>query len=327
MKFTEGVWYGKEDVDITSAVEVAKLSIDSLERPYYPSLSKALPALPASAASDSPLETSSLRALFHTRQVKSRGDTLNKPTLTTSISSPAPGIIKVETSHFTSQRAQKEPRVQLFPGRDGAKNDRPSKVVFNHQDGVDDNTQPESISLYSGNDESHVTLNLSPGDFGIQFYGKDQGSSSSSSSKPPRPLTSLRPGSLSWILNKSASPQSAVRENAVTTISDPYYRSAPSRRQSYMSAALTLSVGENVYGLGERFGPFIKNGQVVEVSQEDGGTSSSAGECRICSLGTLTETHLVNPLEILLASLQEHPILHDQPRLRCLLRSYRPRLS
>lgn len=325
MKFTEGVWYGKEDVDITSAVEVAKLSIDPLERPYNPSLSQALPALPASASSDSSLETSTLRALFHTRQVKSRGDTLNKPTLTTTISSPAPGIIKVETSHFTSRRAQKEPRVRLFPGRDGAEDDRPSKVVFKYQDADGDNAQPETISLYSENDESHVTLNLSPGDFGIQFYGKEQGSSSSS--KPPRPLTSLRPSSLSWIVHKSASPQMAVRENAVTTISDPYYRSAPSRRQSYMSAALTLAVGENVYGLGERFGPFIKNGQVVEVSQEDGGTSSSAGECRICSLRTLTETHLVNPLEILLASLQEHPILHDQPRLRCLLRSYRPRLS
>jgi alpha-D-xyloside xylohydrolase len=326
MKFTEGVWYGKEDVDITSAVEVAKLSIDPLERPYYPSLSKALPALSESASSNSSLETSTLRALFHTRQVKSRGDTLNKPTLTTTISSPAPGIIKVETSHFTSQRAQKEPRVRLFPGGGEAKDDRPSKVVFNHQEGDEISTQPESISLYSGNNESHVTLDLSPGDFGIQFYGKDQGSCSLSS-KPPRPLTSLRPASLSWILHKSASPQSAVRENAVTTISDPYYRSAPSRRQSYMSASLTLAVGENVYGLGERFGPFIKNGQVIEVSQEDGGTSSSAGESRPSSLFASHQKADTSSFGRLLTSLQEHPILHDQPRLRCLLRSHRPRLS
>ena len=37
---------------------------------------------------------------------------------------------------------------------------------------------------------------------------------------------------------------------------------------------LTLGVGECVYGLGERFTPFVKNGQVVDMWNEDGGTSS-----------------------------------------------------
>jgi alpha-D-xyloside xylohydrolase len=37
---------------------------------------------------------------------------------------------------------------------------------------------------------------------------------------------------------------------------------------------LDLSVGENVYGLGERFGAFVKNGQVVEIWNRDGGTST-----------------------------------------------------
>jgi alpha-D-xyloside xylohydrolase len=37
---------------------------------------------------------------------------------------------------------------------------------------------------------------------------------------------------------------------------------------------LDLSVGENVYGLGERFGPFVKNGQAVEMWNRDGGTST-----------------------------------------------------
>ena len=43
---------------------------------------------------------------------------------------------------------------------------------------------------------------------------------------------------------------------------------------SYMSQHLSLSVGESVYGLGERFTPFVKNGQVVDIWNEDGGTSS-----------------------------------------------------
>lgn len=43
---------------------------------------------------------------------------------------------------------------------------------------------------------------------------------------------------------------------------------------AYMSQHLTLSVGELVYGLGERFTSFVKNGQVVDIWNEDGGTSS-----------------------------------------------------
>ncbi|MFF3320570.1 alpha-xylosidase [Streptomyces sp. NPDC003035] len=42
----------------------------------------------------------------------------------------------------------------------------------------------------------------------------------------------------------------------------------------HMMAQLALGVGENVYGLGERFTPFVKNGQVVDMWQADGGTSS-----------------------------------------------------
>ncbi|CUM57473.1 unnamed protein product [Debaryomyces fabryi] len=46
------------------------------------------------------------------------------------------------------------------------------------------------------------------------------------------------------------------------------------RASPYMTAQLHLSVGEKVFGLGERFGPFVKNGQRVEIWNEDGGTSS-----------------------------------------------------
>ena len=42
----------------------------------------------------------------------------------------------------------------------------------------------------------------------------------------------------------------------------------------YMLDQLGLGVGECIYGLGERFGPFVKNGQTVDIWNEDGGTSS-----------------------------------------------------
>lgn len=42
----------------------------------------------------------------------------------------------------------------------------------------------------------------------------------------------------------------------------------------FMREQLGLSVGELVYGLGERFTPFVKNGQVVDIWNKDGGTST-----------------------------------------------------
>jgi len=43
---------------------------------------------------------------------------------------------------------------------------------------------------------------------------------------------------------------------------------------TYVHEQLSLGVAEYIYGLGERFTPFIKNGQVVDMWNEDGGTSS-----------------------------------------------------
>ncbi len=43
---------------------------------------------------------------------------------------------------------------------------------------------------------------------------------------------------------------------------------------AYMRQQLGLSVNEQIYGLGERFGAFVKNGQSVSVWNQDGGTST-----------------------------------------------------
>lgn len=45
-------------------------------------------------------------------------------------------------------------------------------------------------------------------------------------------------------------------------------------KKNYMAEQLLLDVGEYVYGLGERYTPFVKNGQIVEIWNEDGGTAS-----------------------------------------------------
>lgn len=52
----------------------------------------------------------------------------------------------------------------------------------------------------------------------------------------------------------------------------PAYDRGP--EDAYMREQLSLSVGELLYGLGERFGAFAKNGQSVDIWNEDGGTST-----------------------------------------------------
>jgi alpha-D-xyloside xylohydrolase len=42
----------------------------------------------------------------------------------------------------------------------------------------------------------------------------------------------------------------------------------------YINIQLNLAVGELIYGLGEHFTPFVKNGQSIDIWNEDGGTAS-----------------------------------------------------
>ncbi|MET8232173.1 alpha-xylosidase [Micromonospora sp. NPDC005298] len=59
----------------------------------------------------------------------------------------------------------------------------------------------------------------------------------------------------------------ASTERSVGVVTD-----AEGRR--HVHERLALGVGETVYGLGERFGPFVKNGQTVDIWNADGGTAS-----------------------------------------------------
>ncbi len=47
-----------------------------------------------------------------------------------------------------------------------------------------------------------------------------------------------------------------------------------STKKHYMREQLSIGIDELVYGLGERFTSFIKNGQTVDITQKDGGTGS-----------------------------------------------------
>ncbi|MDR1868113.1 MAG: alpha-xylosidase [Treponema sp.] len=70
---------------------------------------------------------------------------------------------------------------------------------------------------------------------------------------------------VSWQARNSELTKSETRSTGYMVVRD----SGP-----FIKEELSLGVGDCVYGLGERFGPFVKNGQTVDIWQADGGTAS-----------------------------------------------------
>lgn len=95
-----------------------------------------------------------------------------------------------------------------------------------------------------------VTVSNTPHDFDIRFQSTETG----------KEVTSLLNRSVG--LAYSPAPSTPMQTANMRDISH------------YIFTQSSLGVGENVYGLGERFGPFNKLGQSVSIWNADGGTSS-----------------------------------------------------
>lgn len=60
----------------------------------------------------------------------------------------------------------------------------------------------------------------------------------------------------------------------LTGLRDRHLGYADTPQGRFMRAKLDVGVGEKLYGLGERFTPFVRNGQSIDIWNEDGGTAS-----------------------------------------------------
>jgi alpha-D-xyloside xylohydrolase len=150
------------------------------------------------------------------RPIKHRGDTLQGPLLTITVSSPMADVIRVRIEHFVGAAAR-GPEIPL------AVTKAPKVEIAD---------TPEAATLTSGG----ITARVKKPGWELTFEGGG------------RVLT--RSG---W---RSAGYVQTEREG------------------THVHEQLTLGVGECVYGLGERFTAFVKNGQVVECTNKDGGTAS-----------------------------------------------------
>ena len=83
----------------------------------------------------------------------------------------------------------------------------------------------------------------------------------------------IRSGESSLIINKKDYGYELKRGNRTVTASkNGALAYIDGNHGSFMREQLNLRVGEHVYGLGERFGNFIRNGQSIDIINKDGGT-------------------------------------------------------
>jgi alpha-D-xyloside xylohydrolase len=226
MKFTHGIWEDRRDTTIYNATEVASVS--------------------------SPNETT-LRALCATRHVAHRGDTLNRATITLSVSAVAPDMIACTATHFKGSQKATEPRFELFPEGVPKAEAAAGPVVVQDAEGGLSTVASGSLS---------AVLNKNPSSFQLGFKSADTG----------RQVASVGFQGLQYVVGPPSQTLPTPLE-ASTKIADPYYRSGPATSaRPYMVVSFDLQVGELIYGLGERFGPLTKNGQEIDLWNEDGGT-------------------------------------------------------
>ncbi len=124
----------------------------------------------------------------------------------------------------------------------GAVNHGPEFLVADYQPEVEIQTEGAEYTYRSGDTSLHIGKGNY--NFYMKFYHGD------------RLLTSS--------MNKALGHVTATAGEKFLFASDT----------TYMKEELTLDVGELVYGLGERFTAFVKNGQTVDIWNDDGGTGS-----------------------------------------------------
>ena len=200
--------------------------------------------------------TESLNVLAPTSVVRGRYDTLNLPTFNVDITTPAEGVIRVRAERW--QDATEYPGFPLNADEPGNR-DYVTVQANGNGDG-EVGVNGADVTLTTGGLTAKVVKGAP---WNLTFIGEDGKVLTESAGK------SLGRFKLGAESNVTAQP---VSEFGVTMDG-----SARDESDVFIAIQLHLSVGEDVYGLGERFGAYVKNGQSVDIWNEDGGTASEQG--------------------------------------------------
>jgi len=196
----------------------------------------------AQEAYDIDAEGDTLRIYAPTKVIERRGDVLNRPMLSVALSSPLDGVIRVRVEHHSGGRPSKG--FDLVGATEGV-----GVAATEEADG-----ELSAGTLTSGG----LTARITPGaPWNLTFESEG------------RVLTSSGHKSVGYMTLADGAP---VATEPVGEVGITQTGLAPAKH--YVHEQLSLGVGELVYGLGERFGPLVKNGQTIDIWNADGGTSS-----------------------------------------------------
>ena len=173
-----------------------------------------------------------------TQVLNSRGDTLQGPVLDVYFSSDLENTIRVKVEHYRGAR-KKGPEYQLYA-----------------QEGFAPTTMEtdEYAELISG--KTRVRIHKGNA-WLIEYYYED------------RLLTKEGWRSTSYI---TEAPYHTQERMLAQKNFNRFFADDQDEATAYTRGQLNLSVGESIYGFGEKFTTFVKNGQKVEMWNSDGGT-------------------------------------------------------
>ncbi|WP_062389584.1 alpha-xylosidase [Demequina iriomotensis] len=194
-------------------------------------------ALYAEEAYDVWAEGDTLTVHAPTKVIASRGDVLNRAMLTVTLSSPLEGVVRVRIDHH--QGARPSPGFRMPGASEGA-----GVAVVDDAGGT----------LTSGRLTARVAQGA-PWRLDFEVDGER--------------ITGSGHHSVGYMRLAKDAPVPAEPAGVAG-----YTETGLAPHRAYVHEQLDLGVGETIYGLGERFGPFVKNGQSVDIWHADGGTSS-----------------------------------------------------
>ncbi|MHC9537060.1 alpha-xylosidase [Dellaglioa sp. BT-FLS60] len=183
-----------------------------------------------------------LRVYSSFNKINSRSDMLDTGNTVMSVFSPDKNIIGIQVKHFDQD--DRMPEYQLVE----------QKV------NPDIHVDKKQATFKSGDLEVVVNLNDK---FNIDFNYKD------------KRITGSEYGAQGSIDDISGgTPGQIMHPNTVVGAQSLLPDNQISSSVHYMREQLSLLPGTNVYGFGESFGPFVKNGQSIDIINRDGGTGS-----------------------------------------------------
>ena len=184
-------------------------------------------------------DETSINVLATNQWIGNRGMTLGGPVLEITFTSTLENTIKVSIDHYKG-RVHKTPDFQL-------NEDKNFKPVIKETE--------DAFELISGSTKVVVAKG---GAWDIKYYYND------------KLLTKEGWRTTSYITED----QWKTNERMANDQMKPFFSHDETADGAVMREMLNISVGENLYGFGEKFSTFVKNGQTVEVWNNDGGTSS-----------------------------------------------------